>query len=298
MNNLWSNCVQGPLTLDLSREIRFKDCYKDKLMEALGLKSEITVIDIGCGPGTLTRKFSKWLGEQSKIIGIDIDTKFIEYAKDKAKALGINNISYIEGDALKLPLKDNSVDACASHTVIEHVPNKAFLLEQKRICKPGGTVSVISVMHKQIIKALSKHGPQISQRERELWGVIDEYWEEEDKNREVDKYQLKPIELPLLFEELGFHHIKIDALAIPTCVDDCRNNQQDRIAIIESERAMELEALEIGIRQVPYKLPKEDIEELRSLIENRFAKRIDMIEKGKTIWDFTVVTLIIVSGRK
>jgi len=290
--------VQGPLTLDLSRDIRFKDCYKDKLLEALGLKSEITMIDIGCGPGTLTRKLSKWLGEKSTVIGIDIDSKFIEYAKNIARDLGINNISYIEGNALKLPLEDNSVDACTSHTVIEHVPNKEFLLEQKRICKTGGTVSVISVMHKQIIKALSKHGPQISQREKELWKIIDEYWEEEDKNREVDKYEMKPIELPLLFEQLGFHHIKIDALAIPTCIDDCRNSMKDRIAIIESERAMELEALEIGIRQVPYKLPKEDIEELRSLIESRSARRIDMIEKGKAIWDFTVVTLIIVSGRK
>nr|WP_245353282.1 class I SAM-dependent methyltransferase [Clostridium punense] len=284
--------------MDLSRDIRFKDCYKDKLLEALGLKSEITVIDIGCGPGTLTRKLSKWLGEKSTVIGIDIDSKFIEYAKNIARDLGINNISYIEGNALKLPLEDNSVDACTSHTVIEHVPNKEFLLEQKRICKTGGTVSVISVMHKQIIKALSKHGPQISQREKELWKIIDEYWEEEDKNREVDKYEMKPIELPLLFEQLGFHDIKIDALAIPTCIDDCRNSMKDRIAIIESERAMELEALEIGIRQVPYKLPKEDIEELRSLIESRFARRIDMIDKGKAIWDFTVVTLIIVSGRK
>lgn len=35
------------------------------------------------------------------------------------------------------------MDVCLSHTVIEHVPNREFLLEQKRVCRPGGRVRVM-----------------------------------------------------------------------------------------------------------------------------------------------------------
>ena len=110
-NNIWSENIQGILMLDLSREMRFRDDRKDLFLNILGLKEGMTVLDIGCGPGAITRKLSSWLGNKSKIIGIDRDTTFINYAKEKARKQNIYNISYIEGDALKLPLEDNSVDA-------------------------------------------------------------------------------------------------------------------------------------------------------------------------------------------
>ena len=102
-NNIWSENIQGILNLDLSREIRFRDDRKDLFLNILGLKEGMTVIDIGCGPGAITRKLSSWLGAKSKIIGIDRDTTFINYAKEKARKQNMYNIRYLEGDALKLP---------------------------------------------------------------------------------------------------------------------------------------------------------------------------------------------------
>lgn len=57
--------------------------------------------------------------------------------------MNLENVQYYVGDALKLPFEDNSVDACISHTVIEHIPNQEFLLEQKRVCRSKGRVSVM-----------------------------------------------------------------------------------------------------------------------------------------------------------
>ncbi|WP_438449033.1 class I SAM-dependent methyltransferase [Gorillibacterium sp. sgz5001074] len=139
----WSSFVQGPQTLDFTRKLRFRDEHKDLFLRCMGLVDGMTIVDVGCGPGTLTRKLAGWLNS-SKMIGVDIDASFIDYARKEALRQGHRNIDYICGDALQLPIVADSVDACTSHTVIEHVPNRPFLLEQKRICKPGGIVSVMS----------------------------------------------------------------------------------------------------------------------------------------------------------
>lgn len=59
-NNVWSQNIQGIISLDLSREIRFRDDTKELLLNLLELKEGMTVVDIGCGPGALTRKLAKW----------------------------------------------------------------------------------------------------------------------------------------------------------------------------------------------------------------------------------------------
>lgn len=57
-NFIWSKKLQGILNLDLSREIRFRDDKEDLFIKTLGLKPEMTIVDIGCGPGAITRKLA------------------------------------------------------------------------------------------------------------------------------------------------------------------------------------------------------------------------------------------------
>ena len=182
-NSIWSSRIQGVLNLDLSRELRFRDDRKDLFLSLLGLDEGMTVLDVGCGPGAITRKLSAWLGEYTRIIGVDRDTEFIQYAREKATRMNLKNVSYYVGDALKLPLEDNSVDACISHTVIEHVPHREFLLEQKRVCRPTGRVSVMYARPDKYIKTEPAALPKQCKREIELLdkllknsdGVVEEY---------------------------------------------------------------------------------------------------------------------------
>ncbi|MNN86079.1 arsenite S-adenosylmethyltransferase [compost metagenome] len=103
-------------------------------------------------------------------MGIDRDSAFIEYTSKEALKQGMDHIKYIQGDILEILLPSNSVDACISHTVIEHVPNREFLLEQQRICKSGGTVSVMSSRPEKSIVSTPVSAPQaqMSVREQEL----------------------------------------------------------------------------------------------------------------------------------
>lgn len=295
-NDIWSTKVQGVLNLDLSREMRFRDDRKDLFLSLLGLTEGMTILDIGCGPGAITRKLSKWLGEKSKIIGIDRDTEFIKYAKEKAIEMNLHNISYHEGDALKLPLEDNSVDACISHTVIEHVPNKEFLLEQKRVCKPKGRVSVMYARPDKYIRAEPGLLPKQSKREDELLDKLFKESDEIHKEYSIGKYWPDLVGLPRLFEELGFNNIQIDAIAIPMVIDDSRNSNSEKVAIVESEKEQLFESINMMACLRKNRLSDNELIELKELIAERTNQRLKFIKEGKSIWDYSILLLQVVSG--
>jgi ubiquinone/menaquinone biosynthesis C-methylase UbiE len=297
MNIIWSENIQGVLNLDLSREMRFRDDRKDLFLNLLGLRDEMKIVDIGCGPGTLTRKLSKWLGERSNIIGIDRDTKFINYAREKAQEQRLSNINYYEGNALNLPMEDNSVDACISHTVIEHVPNREFLLEQKRICRPGGRVSVMYSRPDKHIKTEPDLLPKQSEREKEILDKLSKETEKIDRKYSVGKYWPDPVGLPKLFEEVGFKNVQVDAAAIPIVIDDWRNSPEEKIAMVEGEKQQLLEGIEMDLKLYSGILTNQEAEELMQLVSDRFNRRVDLIKEGKNIWDYMILMMQIVSGK-
>ncbi|MNB99193.1 Malonyl-[acyl-carrier protein] O-methyltransferase [compost metagenome] len=298
MDNYWSTLIQGPKTLDYTRELRFSDDRKDCFIRALGLQPGMSIVDLGCGPGTLTRKISKWLNHDVSLIGIDRDSTFVEYARKEAQEQGINNITYMQGDILKIPLPSDSVDACLSHTVIEHVPNQDFLLEQQRICKSGGVISVMSARPDKSIVSTSLSAPHagISVREQELWKPIHDIWSRKDSSRGIGKYATEPSVLPLLFEELGFVQIEVDAITLPVILDNSSNSIEQKLRMVELERQQAIEGLEMGLNQFDGKYTY--AEELRALICQRYDKRKELIISQKRVWDFQIYMLFVVRGIK
>ena len=69
--------------------------------EIMGLVYELipagsSMIDIGCGPGTLALRLSRKCKE---VVGVDISNRMIQYAERQKKKAGANNISFICEDA-------------------------------------------------------------------------------------------------------------------------------------------------------------------------------------------------------
>lgn len=296
MNNVWSSQIQGPKTLDLSRELRFRDDRKEFFLKSLGLLPGMTVVDSGCGPGTLIRKLAKWLGTESKIIGVDRDHTFLDYAKNKALEQGLTNIEYLNGDILKIPLESDSVDACTSHTVIEHVPNHEFLLEQKRICKSGGIISVMSVRPDKAITSLPSSGPLMSEREKELWEPINQAWFKKDQEKGVGSYAIEPSQFPLIFEQAGLIDVEVDAISLPVVIDNSSNSFEEKLLMVEYERQQALDCLEVGQKQLEQAY--EYAKELEVLINNRFDQRKEKVMNNQKIWDFRIHVVLIARGRK
>jgi ubiquinone/menaquinone biosynthesis C-methylase UbiE len=112
-------------------------------------------LDVGCGSGALTIACAK-KNPNAEFVGIDRWGK--EYAsfsknlcENNAKAEGVSNVSFGQGDATKLSFADETFDAVTSNYVYHNIPSKdrqAILLETLRTLKKGGTFAIHDIMSK------------------------------------------------------------------------------------------------------------------------------------------------------
>ncbi len=93
------------------------------------INPEDTVLDIGCGNGALTFDIAK---KATKVIGIDLNGKNIEFAKERFSA---PNVEYIIGDVTE-NLPDKRFDAIILSNVLEHIENRIELLKKIRSLAP------------------------------------------------------------------------------------------------------------------------------------------------------------------
>src|SRR6202795_1813125 len=84
----------------------------EALVKALGTRSGIKVLDLGCGDGTTALPAAK-LG--ADVLGVDIASNLVEPGNRRAKEMGLTNCRFQEGDATNLHgLEDKSFDLVVS----------------------------------------------------------------------------------------------------------------------------------------------------------------------------------------
>lgn len=109
------------------------------------LKKGQLVLDIGCGPGSITNSLAELVGPQGKVIGVDIGEAAIAQAKKSAEEKGIRNVEFAIGNAIEgLAFPDSSFDVVHIHQVLQHVSEPVTILrEMRRLAKkPGGIISI------------------------------------------------------------------------------------------------------------------------------------------------------------
>jgi SAM-dependent methyltransferase len=106
------------------------------------LQPGTSVLDCGCGPGTITRDIARQVSPGT-VTGVDFNADQVALASREAKAQGIANVDFRQCSVYALPFSDNSFDAVFSHALLEHLkePVKAAV-EIKRVLKPGGMLGV------------------------------------------------------------------------------------------------------------------------------------------------------------
>lgn len=107
------------------------------------LKPHMHILDVGCGPGSITVDLAKHVPE-GHVTGCDLESALapLEAARAYATKEDVSNVDFRVGDALALPFPDNSFDVTHAHQVAQHVPDPVQLLrEMLRVTKPGGLVA-------------------------------------------------------------------------------------------------------------------------------------------------------------
>lgn len=96
----------------------------------------LSVLDVGCGPGTITVDIASRIAPGT-IIGVDVAEDAIAAAKELDAS-----IEFKVDDAYNLSFADESFDIVHAHQVLQHLTDPvAALREWKRVLKPGGIVA-------------------------------------------------------------------------------------------------------------------------------------------------------------
>jgi ubiquinone/menaquinone biosynthesis C-methylase UbiE len=97
------------------------------------------VLDVGCGPGTITLDIANRVAP-GRVIGIDASTDVIDQARRDAS--GVDNVEFTAGDVYALDYPDASFDVVQAHQVLQHLPDPVGALrEMRRVCTPDGVVA-------------------------------------------------------------------------------------------------------------------------------------------------------------
>jgi arsenite methyltransferase len=104
------------------------------------------VLDLGSGAGTDSLVAAQMVGEEGRVIGIDMTSAMLAKARAAAAEMGAANVEFVEGEAEQLPFPDASFDVVISNGVIDLIPDKeAVFSELERVLVPGGRMQLADV---------------------------------------------------------------------------------------------------------------------------------------------------------
>jgi ubiquinone/menaquinone biosynthesis C-methylase UbiE len=97
------------------------------------------VLDVGCGPGTITAEFADRVGDAGSVVGIDASAEVVAMASEHHQR---PHLTFAVADVYALEAADDEYDIVHAHQVLQHVADPvAALREMRRVCRPGGLVA-------------------------------------------------------------------------------------------------------------------------------------------------------------
>lgn len=110
------------------------------------LQPGMSILDVGCGPGTITRELSRLVGPTGRVVGIDAAADVVQTAaatNDQNAPADPSNLRFEVGDVMALEFPAATFDVVHAHQVLQHLPDPvAALQEMRRVTRPGGIIAV------------------------------------------------------------------------------------------------------------------------------------------------------------
>jgi SAM-dependent methyltransferase len=115
---------------------RYSTPLAPQLADLAGIQPPQRALDVGCGPGILTRVLVERLGADA-VAGVDPSEPFVEAARSRLPGVDVRRAT-----AEDLPFDDASFDAALAQLVVHFMTDPvAGLREMARVTRPGGAVA-------------------------------------------------------------------------------------------------------------------------------------------------------------
>ena len=114
-------------------------------LELASLQPGMSLLDLGCGTGSLLIEASDSIGEKGRGIGFDPSEEMIHRAREKATD-SAGSLQFEVGYADRIECPDQSIDVLFSTLVFHHLPvnqHKTVVAEMARVLKPGGRMVIV-----------------------------------------------------------------------------------------------------------------------------------------------------------
>ncbi len=117
--------------------------HSEKICPTLEISEGDKAVDVGCGFGDTAIQIAKRVGPEGSVLGMDCCNAFLEFGRADAKAAGISNVTFVEGDVQGYPFEP-VYDFCFSRFGTQFFENPvAGLRSMRTSLKPGGIMTMI-----------------------------------------------------------------------------------------------------------------------------------------------------------
>lgn len=141
-------------------DVAEKDTNKLRQMaERLELKPGSAVLDVGTGTGVFLPYLLKNIGENGKIVALDLAEEML--AKARAKYPN-TNIEFLHADIMDLPIYEEMFDSVVCYSSFPHFQDKnKALTEMKRVMKSGGRIIICHTSSRDHINGIHSTLPGV-----------------------------------------------------------------------------------------------------------------------------------------
>jgi SAM-dependent methyltransferase len=110
---------------------RMMAAFEGALDELFARADPRSLLDVGCGEGVLVHKWAQRLGEDRRVVGIDLEEESIQAGWAQRSAA---NLEYRVMQAENLPFAENEFDLATAIEVLEHVPDPEHTVGEMARC--------------------------------------------------------------------------------------------------------------------------------------------------------------------
>jgi SAM-dependent methyltransferase len=117
--------------------------WAELLLDELALDAGESVLDVACGPGSVTRLAAARVGASGRVLGCDLSPAMLAIAEAKPAVEEGGAIEYREAPAERMPVDDGAFDVVSCQQGLQFLPDRpAALTEMRRALRPGGRLGI------------------------------------------------------------------------------------------------------------------------------------------------------------